>query len=334
MRILITSAGTVTAQSLIKALRADSRKHCIVAGDMEELNAAKAFADAFVLLPPAGHEAYAERCLEVVRAHSIRLLVPIIVEREFLPLIVRRSDFAALGCTLSVPAKDVIETIADKLHFAAFVRSIGIDTPHTVAYSEGITLPRFPVYLKPRWGSGSVGTLSVESLPSLREAAEGRSDLIVQEAVSGLEFTVDCFAPEPGRVAAVVPRLRIAIKAGVSVKGRTFRHEKMEDVCSRLVEASGINGPANIQGMLRDDGSFVVIEMNPRFSGTLALTTAAGINLGSLLVDAVEGIAIPDLRGMHRAGIAMSRYWQEVFEDSDGNFWIGPGMARSEERTM
>jgi hypothetical protein len=39
MRILITAGGTVTAQSLIKALLADSRDHYIVIGDMDTMNA-------------------------------------------------------------------------------------------------------------------------------------------------------------------------------------------------------------------------------------------------------------------------------------------------------
>ena len=65
-------------------------------------------------------------------------------------------------------------------------------------------MARFPVYLKPRKGSGSVGTARVESAHSLHESARGRSDLIVQEAVDGAEFTVNVFAAAPGRVVAAI----------------------------------------------------------------------------------------------------------------------------------
>jgi carbamoyl-phosphate synthase large subunit len=157
--------------------------------------------------------------------------------------------------------------------------------------------------------------LRVESAHSLAEAAKGRTNLIVQEVAEGREFTVDCFAASPGRVVAAVPRERIAIKAGVSVKGRTYRHPEIERIASTVVEKSGIVGPANVQGMLKDDGSFSIIEMNPRFSGTLALTTASGINFASLLLDCIEGKAIADLRGLHRADVTMVRYWSEVFEE-------------------
>lgn len=326
-RVMITAAGTVTAQSLIKALREDGRAAFIAAGDMDPLNATKAFVDEFVLLPRADDDAFAHECLAAAQRLKIDLFVPLIVESEFLPLDGARERFESIGCRLVVPPRDIVVRTGDKLEFAKFLHEIGVPGPATQTYRPDIAVERFPVYLKPRRGSGSIGTARIESAHSLHEAARGRSDLIVQEAVAGAEFTVDCFATEPGRVVAAVPRERIAIKAGVSVKGRTYRHPLIERIVCDVVEKSGLPGPANVQGMLRPDGSFSIIEMNPRFSGTLALTTAAGINFASLLIDMIEGNAIPDLRGRHEDGLTMMRYWSEVFEDSSGRIRTGTPLA-------
>ncbi len=320
---MITAAGTVTAQSLIKALREDERSSFIAAGDMDPLNATKAFVDEFVLLPRADDGAFAQECFAAAQRLKIDIFVPLIVESEFLPLDGARTLFESIGCRLVVPPRDIVVRTADKLAFANFLNEIGVPGPATQLYREDIDIERFPVYLKPRRGSGSIGTARVESVHSLHEAARGRDDLIVQEAIAGAEFTVDCFAAEPGRVVAAVPRERIAIKAGVSVKGRTYRHPLIEGIVREVVEKSGLQGPANVQGMLRTDGTFAIIEMNPRFSGTLALTTAAGINFASLLIDMVEGNSIPDLLGRHEDGLTMMRYWSEVFEDSSGRIRIG-----------
>lgn len=317
-RVMITAAGTVTAQSVIKALHEDGRTAFVAAGDMNPLNATRAFVDAFVELPPANSAHFAQTCFEAARRLQIDLLVPLIVESEFLPLDDARALFDSIGCRLALPAREIVLRTGDKLEFANFLRAIGVPGPATLPYTESISVERFPVYLKPRRGSGSVGTSRVESLHSLPEAARGRHDLIVQEAVDGTEFTVDCFAAEPGRVVAAVPRERIAIKAGVSVKGRTYRHALIEKIARDVVEKSELTGPANVQGMLRSDGSFSIIEMNPRFSGTLALTTAAGINFASLLIDTIEGKPIPDLLGKHEDGLVMMRYWSEVFESRQG----------------
>lgn len=325
-RVFISAAGTVTAQSLIKALREDGRASFIAAGDKDALCATKAFVDEFVPLPDASSPEFADACLDAARRLRIDLFVPIIVEREFLPLDAARAYFEGIGCRLWVPSRDIVRRIGDKLAFSQFLENIGIGGPRTRQYSPSLDGLRFPAYLKPRNGSGSVGTIRAESALALLEAAKGRRETIVQEAVDGREFTVDCFASQPGRVVAAVPRERIAIKAGVSVKGRTYHHALIEQTASTVVEASGIVGAANVQGMLRDDGTFVVIEMNPRFSGTLALTTAAGINFASLLLDCAEGKPIADLRGRHRDGVTMMRYWSEVFETPDGAIAQGATM--------
>ncbi|MGA8533271.1 MAG: ATP-grasp domain-containing protein [Candidatus Tumulicola sp.] len=327
MRILISAGGTVTAQSLIKALREDGRASFVAVVDLDDRNATKFFVDEFVRVPPAADPAFVGACLDAVRGLRIELFVPIIVEREFLPLEAARAQFEELGCRVAVPARDIVLNAGDKLAFASFLQQLGIETPRTVEYAPGLAGVRFPAFLKPRRGSGSVGTQRVESEETLHEAARGRVDLILQEAVDGTEFTVDCFAAEPGRVVAAVPRERIAIKAGVSVKGRTYHHSQIEAIAAEVVAKTGIAGPANVQGMLRDDGSFSIIEMNPRFSGTLALTTAAGINFASLLLDQFEGKPIADLRGRHRAGITMTRYWSEAFESPEGERWLGTTMS-------
>jgi carbamoyl-phosphate synthase large subunit len=327
MRILISAGGTVTAQSLVKALREDGRASFVAVVDLDEQNATKFFVDEFVRVPQADDPAFVVSCLEVVERLRIDLFVPIIVEREFLPLEAARPQFERLGCRVAVPRRDVVLNTGDKLAFAQFLGRHGIATPRTVAYAPDLSRVRVPAYLKPRRGSGSVGAQRFESEETLHEAARGRSDLIVQEAVDGTEFTVDCFAAEAGRVVAAIPRERIAIKAGVSVKGRTYRHPDIEAIASEVVAKTGIAGPANVQGMLGEDGSFSIIEMNPRFSGTLALTTAAGINFATLLLDQFEGKPLVDLRGRHRAGVTMIRYWSEAFEYPEGEQWLGTTMS-------
>jgi hypothetical protein len=69
--------------------------------------------------------------------------------------------------------------------------------------------------------------------------------------------------------------------------------------------------------------------MNPRVSGTLALTTRSGINFGSLMLDLVTGVPIADRRGKHESGLTMLRYWQEVYEDAGGAITVDDASLRS-----
>ena len=62
------------------------------------------------------------------------------------------------------------------------------------------------------------------------------------------------------------------------------------------------------------------------WSEVLIHVRAAGINFASLLLDCVEGKSVRDLRGAHKAGVTMVRYWSEVFETSDGAAWRGTAL--------
>ena len=154
-RIMITAAGTVTAQSLIKALREDGRADFVAAGDMSPVCATRAFVDDFVVLPSAGTPEFARACLEAAERFEIDLLVPLIVESEFLPLDDARTDFDSIGCQLLLPARDIVMRTGDKLEFARFLTEVGLPGPATQPYSAQVQIERFPVYLKPRRGSGS-----------------------------------------------------------------------------------------------------------------------------------------------------------------------------------
>src|SRR5689334_243501 len=122
VRIMITAAGTVTAQSLIKALHEDGRAGFIAGADMNPLNATRAFVDEFVALPPATSADFATRCLEAARHLEIDLLVPLIVESEFLPLDEARERFESIGCRLAVPPRETFLRTGDKLEFAGFLQ--------------------------------------------------------------------------------------------------------------------------------------------------------------------------------------------------------------------
>ena len=190
-----------------------------------------------MLLPRAADpSASRTHALEAAHRLQIGLFVPLIVESEFPALDEARERFESIGCHLLVPPREIFGKTGDKLEFARFLTEIGVPGPLTRAYAPGMEIERFPVYLKPQRGSGSVGTARIESAHSLHEAAHGRNGLIVQDAVDGTEFTVDCFAAAPGRVVAAIPRERIAIKAGVSVKGRTYHHPPIERIVQNVVD--------------------------------------------------------------------------------------------------
>src|SRR5439155_19577104 len=137
-------------------------------------------------------------------------------------------------------------------------------------------------------------------------------DAIVQDYLPGTEFTVDVLCDFGGRVLSLVPRERLVIRAGVSDKGVTRRNEQVMKFAKEVAEKLKIIGPANIQ--CKWDGRGVsLIEVNPRFSGGIPLTIAAGADFPALLVQLKAGVHIAPQLGLFQDGLAMMSFEESIF---------------------
>ena len=150
-------------------------------------------------------------------------------------------------------------------------------------------------------------------------AMSADSGLIAQTRLSGREFTADALVDRDGRLLTVVPRWRDETKAGISVKGTTFASPAVTDLVSDALAAVGLTGPANVQGFVADDGTATVVEINPRFSGGLPLTLAAGADVVSTYLSGIRDpqAELPFL--WFTPGVRMSRYFAETYTSADGS---------------
>ena len=117
---------------------------------------------------------------------------------------------------------------------------------------------------------------------------------MLQEYLPGEEYSVDVYVRRDGRVIAAVPRDRMKIDFGIAVASRTLNLPDLMQSAIRTAEVIGVRGCANVQFKRGADGVFKLLEVNPRFPGTLPLTTAAGIDMPKLMVDELMGRPVPD----------------------------------------
>jgi carbamoyl-phosphate synthase large subunit len=136
--------------------------------------------------------------------------------------------------------------------------------------------------------------------------------------VTGREFTADTLVDRDGDLLIAVPRWRDETKAGISVKGTTFASEAVTDMAARALRAVGLTGPANVQGFVSADGEVTVVEINPRFSGGLPLTLAAGADVVATYLAGIRHPGTPLPRLGFAPGVRMSRYFAETYADADG----------------
>jgi len=156
----------------------------------------------------------------------------------------------------------------------------------------------------------------VRNEAQLRAFLDYVPDAIVQEQLSGTEFTIDVLSDFSGRVISIVPRERLVIRAGVSDKGITRKHAEVIAFARDVAERLQIVGAANIQ--CKFDGSEIsLIEVNPRFSGGIPLTLASGADFTSWLVQLTAGIEVRSRIGKFEDGLAMMSFEESIFAHED-----------------
>jgi len=151
----------------------------------------------------------------------------------------------------------------------------------------------YPLFIKPRIGRGSRGIGKVNShgdlVKFLGRSTYSAEKLVAQPFVPGTEFTVSVVVWRDGGVQAVVPK-EIISKVGVTKLAVTRKNQKIHDLCLAIQKEFRADGPFNVQLALDQTGEPLPFEINPRFSTSITLTMAAGVDeLGGLLSQALFG---------------------------------------------
>ena len=317
--VLVTGAGGPAGVAVVRRLVALG--HRVVAGDADSAAAGGALADVAVTLPRGDHLRFVEALVGVCTTHGVDALVSTVAEE--LPLLAAGAErLAAAGVATWLPDAAAVDVCCDKAAFARAMAAAGVPHPLTAASAEEVAGVPGPWVVKPLAGRGSRGVRLLDDRSLVVEVLREDAGLIAQTRLTGREFTADALVDRDGSVRVVVPRWREETKAGISVKGRTFASDAVARVVVAALAAVELTGPANVQGFVADDGTATVVEINPRFSGGLPLSLAAGADVVGAYLAGVRGEPLPELS--FRPGVAMSRYFAETYSSDDGSPVVDP----------
>jgi carbamoyl-phosphate synthase large subunit len=313
--VLVTGSGGPAGIAVVRRLVALG--HRVVAADADPAAAGGRLAQVGVVLPRADHPRFADALLGVAASYGVRALVGTVAE-ELPALTAAVPALTAAGVATWLPDVAAVDLCCDKAAFARRLSERGVPHPATADRVVGMLDVPGPWVVKPRSGRGSRGVRLLDTPGDVVDALAADPGLIAQTRLPGREFTADALVDRSGRLLTVVPRWRDETKAGISVKGTTFDSEAVTAVAGAALAAVGLTGPANVQGFVDDDGMATVVEINPRFSGGLPLTLAAGADLvGTYLTGVLEPAAVlPQL--WFTPGVQMSRYFAETYTGPDG----------------
>lgn len=304
MNIMITSIGRRV--QLIEHLK---ETFTVVGVDASSQNAARYFVDRFFVIPRCDEEGYINELLKIALENDVKLVLPL-YEREFGILCDNRSLFEEKGIKILLSDREIIEICNDKMKTQEFFEKEKILAPKLTEQA--------PAVVKPINGMGSQGVFIVNNNEEL-EAAKvlSYSEYIIQEKISGTEYTIDVLCDFGGNVVAAVPRVRLEVRSGEVAKSRTDRNQevinKTVELVAKLNTYGKVIGPITVQCFLTENREIVFLEINPRVGGGVPLTFKAGINYGKYLEKFANGY-------IHSKGIcefeelAMMRYDMAVYE--------------------
>ena len=288
----------------------------ILGADLSATAPAMYLVDKGYLVPRATAPEYVDALESICRRETVDLVVPTI-DPELPVLAEIRDRFSAFGTTLhvSAPATVAIGFSKDRTH--QWLTEQGLPTVRQWSQAEametGNALP-YPVVVKPRQGSASIGVSVAKGLDELRWAMRDGGEYVVQEKAPGREYTVSAYVDQSGAVRCLVPRLRMEVRAGEVSKGRSERNEPVRNVVRQLCEAlPEAWGALNVQVFYeKESGTCRIIEMNPRFGGGYPLAWEAGAKFPIWLAQEVLGLEC-DANDEWEDGLTMLRYDEAVF---------------------
>ncbi len=252
--------------------------------------------------------------IAICEAERIGLLVPTIDDE--LPIFSEARDrFAQMGVRVAVSDPFVTTLCNDKFATCAYLLDRGVAAAESYLPD---TLPadlRFPVFVKPRFGRGSVGAFRADDARQLDFFLTYVSGPVIQEYLDGPEYTIDLFCDFDGAPLSAVPRERTVIRAGVIDRGRTVRDQALIDLALQCAAVLKFEGACNIQCRVVG-GRPVIFEINPRFSGGIPLTIAAGADFPRMLVELALGRGVPAAIGGFTDNLWMTAYETAFFLDA------------------
>lgn len=310
MNVLLTCAGR--RNYLVHYFReALAGRGQVYAADANGAVSALQEADRSFVVPPVSAPQYVDVLLAICQQHRVSLLLSL-SDLE-LPLLARhRNRFADLGTFAVVSSPRVVDLCVDKWASLDFLRRCGLAVPATFLSLSAVQQAlcagevQFPLVIKPRWGTASVGIIHVESeqeltsayqllhlhLPRtpLARASAADSDhcVLVQERVIGQEYGLDVINDLRGDYVATFVKRKLAMRAGETDRAVTVDSAELQAVGRAIGQGLGHLGPLDCDVFIGEKGC-VVLEMNPRFGGGYPFSHLAGANIPASLIAWAEG---------------------------------------------
>ncbi|HJW31551.1 MAG TPA: ATP-grasp domain-containing protein [Saprospiraceae bacterium] len=306
MNVLITCAGrrNYLVDYFKEALLPSGGKVHVLNSD--EYSAAYWQADVHALSPLATDPAYGPFIENYCVSNDIRVVLSC-MDVDLAMLADLKGKLAGLGITVLVADPWVIEMAQDKSLTQQFliehrfpVTSLFLNLDQALdAIRRGEE--HYPIFVKPRWGMGSIALFKAENEKDLifyfektRQLITGfyghygmargeSNEVLIQGMLPGSEYGLDIINDLEGNHQVTVVKKKLAMRSGETDIAVTVENKTLENLGAKI--AGLTRHPANLDVDVFWDGEKAfVLELNPRFGGGYPFSHAAGIHLPKAII--------------------------------------------------
>ena len=291
--ILILSAGrrTKLVEYFVREFKGQGN---VVATDCSEYAPALYRADKFYIVPRIDTPNYIETILNICKKESIKGVFSLI-DPELELLITHQDKFDKIGVKVISSSKEVTNICFDKYKMYEFCVENNINTVRTfIDVKEVIELVEknelnLPLFVKPRYGSASLGISKITCIDDLPLLLEKNDDLIIQEFMSGQEYGVDVYVDYISKeVVSIFIKKKLVMRAGETDKSISVKDEKLLKMIEEFVVKLNVQGQCDID-VFEKDGDYYISEVNPRFGGGYPHAYECGCNFPKYILNNLRG---------------------------------------------
>lgn len=175
-----------------------------------------------------------------------------------------------------------------------------------VAYSNHEVT--FPVFVKPRTGSGSVGARKINNYEELSIAMNSDPLLIVQEFMDCMDLDADVYIDTiTHKAVSAFSKKKIETRIGGASKTISFKDDRLFEFIQEICEVFKFNGPVDMDFFYKN-GEYYLSEINPRFGGAYLHAYGAGVDFITLIENNLHGNANVVQFGCYEEGVVMMMY--------------------------
>lgn len=298
--VLVTGAGAIIGQGIIKGLRKSKYSVRIVGVDRSDRSPGPYLCDAFHQKPPCEEDTpdYIAFWRNVLKKEHVDIIMPGL-EVDMFFFDAQRQLVRELGVAIAINRQELIALSDDKWQLGEQLVDAGLPRiPSSIPenWEQAVSeLGAPPLLLKPRSGNGSRG---IAKLYDERDFDYWRmksgNNWMLQRIVGddSNEFTVGVFGFGDGEsVAPIILRRRLS-GTGNTLEARVAYDSVIGETTQRLTGYFKPLGPTNYQ-FRKEDNIAYLLEINPRFSSSNSLRTAFGFNEPEMAIDYFKFGKIP-----------------------------------------